>query len=222
MTFHVFDVDYTLIKKSSSLYFLLEVLGEKLVRFEQVRGLLVDWLRYRLGRPNMDFIEEAIARLAGLDQGALEAAAKQCFETRIKKNIYVDACSLVRAAQDRGEPVVFASSTLKTILDPVEAFFGVQGSVSSELAFADGKTTGRLVRRSLFGGGKKAAVDALLERAGVPWQDVAFYSDSYTDLPLLEAAGRPVAVNPDRFLRRIASRRGWETLRFTRTLGAGR
>jgi phosphoserine phosphatase len=40
------------------------------------------------------------------------------------------------------------------------------------------------------------------------------YSDSHTDLPFLEAVGHPVAVNPDRALRRIARERGWPILRF--------
>ena len=40
------------------------------------------------------------------------------------------------------------------------------------------------------------------------------YSDSYSDLPFLEAVGNPVAVNPDRGLRRIAAERGWPVLRF--------
>src|SRR6202034_3089519 len=44
------------------------------------------------------------------------------------------------------------------------------------------------------------------------------YSDSATDVPMLEAVGHPVAVNPDRALRRIAQLRGWEVVRFERTL----
>jgi hypothetical protein len=46
------------------------------------------------------------------------------------------------------------------------------------------------------------------------------YSDSATDLPMLEAVGHPVAVNPDRTLRRIAAARDWEILRFGRPTGA--
>jgi phosphoserine phosphatase len=50
-------------------------------------------------------------------------------------------------------------------------------------------------------------------------EDISFYSDSYTDLPLLEFSGSPVAVNPDRFLTYEAKKRGWKILRFRETLG---
>ena len=41
------------------------------------------------------------------------------------------------------------------------------------------------------------------------------YSDSHTDVPFLEVVGHPVAVNPDRELRRIAADRGWPVLEFS-------
>jgi phosphoserine phosphatase len=49
--------------------------------------------------------------------------------------------------------------------------------------------------------------------------DICFYSDSYTDLPLLEFSGRAVAVNPDCFLEKQAKKQGWQILRFSETLG---
>jgi phosphoserine phosphatase len=65
----------------------------------------------------------------------------------------------------------------------------------------------------MFRGEKRNAVLAWLERTGADPRDCSFYSDSAYDLPLLEAVGRPVAVNPDRRLRRIARARGWEIMK---------
>ncbi|MDR3147897.1 MAG: haloacid dehalogenase-like hydrolase, partial [Treponema sp.] len=91
-------------------------------------------------------------------------------------------------------------------------------SIASALEFADGITTGRLKGKALFGPNKLEAVRNWLELRAVEPRDLWFYSDSYTDLPLLEFSGHPVAVNPDRFLRREALRRHWTILRWRKTL----
>ncbi|MDR1238510.1 MAG: HAD-IB family hydrolase [Treponema sp.] len=215
---HIFDVDYTLTRKSSSWYFLLEALETGLIHFSQVWGLSFEWLRYKAGIPNQDFIEEAVRHLAGIDRGALEDLAETCFTRRLRPNLYAEGLRLIKEIRGRGEEVLLASSSIRTLLRPLERFLGLGESVASVLEFAGGKTTGRLTGPSPFGPHKKAAVAARLEQRKIPPEEVRFYSDSYTDLPLLEWCGHPAAVNPDRVLIREAKRRGWEILRFRETL----
>jgi HAD superfamily hydrolase (TIGR01490 family) len=215
---HIFDIDDTVIRKSSAWHFLFEALKDGHVRFSQVCGLPLELVKYKLGRPDTDFIEKAVTRLAGLGKDGLERAAETCFERRIKPNIYTEAARLIREAQQRGEKVIFATSSLRDIVWPLERFFGIEGSIAAELEFQDGMTTGRLVGNSYFGPKKKAAVVEWLERNGLSVEEVCFYSDSYTDIPLLELCGRPAAVNPDRALTREAKKRGWEIMRFKEVL----
>ena len=66
----------------------------------------------------------------------------------------------------------------------------------------------------MVGEAKAAAVRALAAERGIDLVASIAYSDGHTDLPLLEAVGRAVAVNPDRRLRRTAAARGWPVLRF--------
>jgi HAD superfamily phosphoserine phosphatase-like hydrolase len=122
--------------------------------------------------------------------------------------------------KNRGEDILLASSSIYTLLRPLERFLGVRETIASVLEFAEGKTTGRLVGTSPFGKNKQTAVAAWLGERRIPPEEVRFYSDSYTDLPLLEWCGHPAAVNPDRILLREAKRRGWEVLRFRKTLGS--
>jgi len=214
---HIFDVDDTVIKKSSARHFLFEAMNAGLIRFSQIYGLPVEWLKYKLGRPDTDFVEKAVKRLAGIEKNALEQVAEACFERRIKPNIYTDAARLITEVRERGETVIFATSSLHTLIRPLERFFGIEGSLAGELEFRDGKTTGCLVAGSLFGVKKKAAVEVWLGRNGLSPGEVCFYSDSYTDIPLLEICGRPVAVNPDRILAKKAKKNGWEIKRFRET-----
>ncbi|MDR0315572.1 MAG: HAD-IB family hydrolase [Treponema sp.] len=216
---HIFDIDYTIIKKPGAWYFLREALAQGVIRFKQVQSLPFEWLRYKVGRPNMDFIEDTVKHLAGIEKAALENVAESCFARRLKPDIYSGAARLIKDLQQQGEPVIFATSSLDILIRPLEHFFGVSGSVCGVLEFADGKTTGHLAGNSAYGAKKKEAVQAWLEQRNIKPEDVRFYSDSYTDLPLLEYCGSPVAVNPDRFLAAKAKKRGWEMLRFRETLG---
>ena len=216
---NIFDIDNTVLKKTTTWYFLLESFSQKIIKFSQIRGLPLEWLRYKLGRPNQMFIEEAIKKLAGIDKTILEDVAQSCFENYMKKNIFLDAYKLINEMHQRKEKVIFASSSFYTLIQPLERFLGSSESVASALEFAQGKTTGRVVGESCFGISKKNAVEAWFNRQGQDPQDACFYTDSYTDLPLMEYCGQAVAVNPDRILEQAAKKHGWKILHFKKTLG---
>ncbi|GHV95258.1 hypothetical protein AGMMS50293_15780 [Spirochaetia bacterium] len=216
---HIFDVDYTVIRNSTTWYFLREALDRGVIGFSQIRGLPFEYIRYKLGRANQDFIEDAVKNIAGIEQSVLEDIAAACFTRRLRPNIYSGAASLIREIQNCGEQVFFATSSFHTLIKPLEQFLGITESVASTLEFASGKTTGRLVGSSFFGAKKKTAVEAWLKEHSLEPEEISFYSDSYTDLPLLEYCGHPVAVNPDRFLEREAKKRRWPILHFKETLG---
>jgi HAD superfamily hydrolase (TIGR01490 family) len=156
--------------------------------------------------------------MAGINKSDLERIAQTCFERQIRPNIYANAASLIREATGRGEQVIFASSSFDVIIQPLGDFFGIEGSLASRLEFSSGKTTGRLAGDSLFGQKKKEAVEKWLKQRGISPDSACFYSDSYTDIPLLEFCGTPVAVNPDRFLKKKALNQGWEIKYFKATV----
>jgi len=217
---HIFDIDDTIIKRTSIWYFLREALKDKTIRLTQIIRLPFYWLKYKMGVPDFDFIENTVINLAGIEKSALERIAEICFENSIKKVIYAGAERLIREAQGRGERVIFATSSIDIAIRPLERFFGIEGSLASELEFRDGRTTGYLVGESFFGEKKKTAVMAWLERNSLKSEDVCFYSDSYADIPLLESCGRPVAVNPDLVLTRKAKKHGWKIVRFKEMFNA--
>jgi HAD superfamily hydrolase (TIGR01490 family) len=211
---HIFDIDYTIIKKPSTLYFLLEALEKKVIGFSRFWHLPFEWLRYRLGLPNHDFIEEAVKRLAGIKKTVMEETACSAFEKRTKAGIYREAEKLIRDLKSRGERICFATSSIDIIIKPLEDYFGIHESLATSLEFLDGKASGKIIGQSFFGPKKKTAVESWLADNSLKTQDLRFYSDSYTDIPLLEFCGQAVAVNPDSFLAKEARKRGWEILRF--------
>jgi HAD superfamily hydrolase (TIGR01490 family) len=135
-------------------------------------------------------------------------------EEVLRPLVYAEPLSLVERHRSRGEPAYVVSATLQEVVETIAADLGFDGALGTICEVgADGKYTGRALR-ALHADAK---ADALRELARVEGFDLGLcwaYSDSHTDLPFLEAVGHPMAVNPDRRLRRIALGRGWPVLRF--------
>ena len=215
----IFDVDHTVVRKTSAEYFVTMAMKEGIIHFSQICRLPFDWIRYKLARPDNDFIEQTVKKLSRIKKSDLDRIAEDCFLKRIKPNIYKGAADLIQDSLKKGERVIFATSSFDFIIKPLETFFGIQGSLASEMEYSNGVTTGNLVGYSFFGKKKKTAAQAWMERNSIRPEDTSFYSDSYTDIPLLEYCGDPVAVNPDRILLEKANKLKWKVLKFTEVLG---
>ncbi len=207
-----FDVDHTLTRRSS---------GSRFVRLAMRRRILprrllfvIAWysLTYRLGIMRIRAREEGLPPLRGLRRETLEEVARESFEKWLKADLFPGAVKLVQKLHAEGRRVVLATSSLDFIVEPLARDLAVDGVLATTLEFRDGVCTGKLAGNPMFRGGKKAAVLAWLRQNAVEPGSCSFYSDSAYDLPLLEAVGHPVAVNPDRRLRRIARARGWDLM----------
>jgi len=216
---HIFDVDLTVVRKTSAEYFIKMAMKEGVIRFSQICRLPYELVKYKLARPDNDFIENTVKKLSGIKKDDLERISEICFEKRIKPNIYKGASDLIRGAFERGERVIFATSSFDFIIKPLERFFGIEGSLASEMEYSEGVTTGNLVGYSFFGQKKKTAAQVWMERNSILPKDVCFYSDSYTDIPLLDYCGNQAAVNPDRILLQKAKEKNWKVLKFKEVLG---
>ena len=120
--------------------------------------------------------------------------------------------TLVRQDVADGRSVVLATSSLDFIVDPIARYLGVEGVLATTLQFVNGACTGQMDGVPMFRKEKRERVLEFLQARGVNPSDCSFFSDSIYDLPLLESVGRPVAVNPDFRLRRIAKERGWRII----------
>ena len=102
------------------------------------------------------------------------------------------------------------------IVLPLADLLGVDGAICSRGEVDEqGCYTGRMAFYA-YGESKATAMRELAGRTGLDLAASSAYSDSGTDLPMLEAVGRPVAVNPDRALAKVARERGWEVRNFVK------
>jgi HAD superfamily hydrolase (TIGR01490 family) len=207
-----FDVDHTLTRRSS---------GSRYVALAMRRGVLpkrllfaIAWfsLTYHLGIIRLHTREEAIPYLRGLRRDTLEEIARETFRRWLKADIFPGAFELVRRLHGEGRRVMIATSSIDFIVAPLAEYLGIDGVLATTLEFQAGVCTGKIVGAPMFRGEKKNAVLAYLAETGTSAGDCSFYSDSAYDLPLLESVGKPVAVNPDSRLRRIAHARSWPVI----------
>lgn len=131
------------------------------------------------------------------------------FESHVLERVSARGRARVQEHQQAGHGVAIATSAVRQVAQPLARELSIPHLVCSELEVREGELTGAFDRPLCYGQGKLERAKALVLSLGGSMERAAFYSDSVTDLPLLEAVGHPVVVNPDARLRRIARRRGW-------------
>ena len=114
-----------------------------------------------------------------------------------------------------GRQVYIVSSAPEEIVMPIARMLGASGVVATRAEVVDGRYTGKLAFYA-YGQSKADAMRSLAKRAAIDLSASYAYSDSLTDLPMLEAVGNPRVVNPTRDLRKDAAARGWEVRDFRR------
>jgi HAD superfamily hydrolase (TIGR01490 family) len=215
-----FDLDKTLMQGSSAYQFGRAAYRAGLLGRRQLLADAIANIQFRLrGATDADSLalrERIAASLEGKRVVDLERLGVEVLGL-ILPRIYPQMLALAHEHQDAGRRayiVTAASQELADILAHVMALDGAVGSGISEVV--DGVYTGRPTGVFVYRSGKATAIEELAAREGIDLSESYAYSDSESDLPMLEAVGHPVAVNPDMTLARIARERGWDVLRFDR------
>jgi phosphoserine phosphatase len=132
--------------------------------------------------------------------------------------MYAEALELMELHRAAGHRVYLVSASPEEIVLPLADMLGVDGAICSRGEVdEEGRYTGAMAFYA-YGAEKATAMRELADRVGIDLASSSAYSDSATDLPMLEAVGRPVAVNADRALAKVAKERGWEMRSFTKPI----
>lgn len=212
----LFDMDRTLVRKETGSLF---VQYQRQVGEARRRDLLrvLYWVaQYTAGIIDAQAVAARVAlSLAGTDEAALSARCDDWFRRFVEPHV----CDLGRRAVEhhvaRGDVVAIVTGASPYVARPLARRLGIPHVVASELEVDDrGVFTGRFVQPLCYGSGKVERARLLARDLGFTLEDAIFYSDSYTDLPLLEVVAEPVVVNPDPRLARIAKERRWRVERW--------
>ena len=221
-----FDLDKTVIAKSSTLAFGRPFYQGGLVNRRAVLKSTYAQFYYLVAGADadqMDRMRDYLKQLcAGWDVAQVKAIVDETLHDLIDPLVYDEAVDLIEEHKAAGRRVVIVSSSGEEVVGPIGEMVGADEVVATRMVVEDGKYTGD-IEFYAYGVHKAEAIRALAERHGWDLADCYAYSDSMTDLPMLEEVGHPVAVNPDKALRRVATERGWPIREFQRPVSlAGR
>ncbi len=207
----LFDMDRTLIRKdSATLYTRYQRDVGEVGLWDVVR---VGWwlLQYTFGVIDAPRVaQKVLSGYRGRDEKSMIESCDVWFRDYVLPHVCDLGREAVRRHQDAGDVVAIVTSATPYAAEPLARELGIEHVVCTRLEVdAEGLFTGRLVQPMCYGPGKIELAQRMAEQEGFELGAATFYSDSITDLPLLERVERPVTVNPDARLRRLARRRGW-------------
>jgi HAD superfamily hydrolase (TIGR01490 family) len=214
-----FDLDKTIIAKSSVLAFGRPFYQNGLLNRRAVLRSAYAQFVFALAGADHDQIERMRAYLAsmvtGWDVTQVREIVSETLHEIIDPIVYNEAVDLIAMHKAAGRDVVIVSTSGEEVVAPIGAMLGADHVVATQMVVGDdGRYTGEISRYT-YGPEKAVAVRELAERNGYDLAGCYAYSDSVTDVPMLEAVGHPYAVNADRGLRKVAAERGWPTLTFS-------
>jgi HAD superfamily hydrolase (TIGR01490 family) len=136
---------------------------------------------------------------------------------RLIDSVRRESQALIDLHHEAGRDTYIVSASPVEIVDRLAKQVGMTGGIGTVAEIVDGSYTGDLAEPFCYGEGKAVAISKLAGERGYDLALCYAYSDSVSDLPMLELVGHPVAVNPDRALESIAYDRGWPIVEFSRT-----
>jgi len=213
-----FDLDKTIIAKSSVLAFGRPFYQGGLINRRAVLRSAYAQFVFALAGADHDQIERMRAYLTsmctGWDVSQVREIVSETLHEIIDPIVYDEAVELIAMHKAAGRDVVIVSTSGEEVVAPIGAMLGADHVLATRMVVEDGKYTGE-IERYTYGPEKAVAVVQLAEQCGYDLGGSYAYSDSVTDVPMLELVGHPYAVNADRTLRKIANEREWPLLTFS-------
>lgn len=204
-----FDLDRTLLDCNSATLWMRHEWDEGNVGVRQLAQASWWLLRYSLGHGGMEHaFLQAVASLAGKEEARMAERTRAWFEGQVRHRLRRGARDAIRRHREQGDRLVIATSSSPYAAGSALEAFAFDDYVCTTFEVVDGRFTGR-VAASAYGAAKAERVREWAEAHDIALERSAFYTDSMTDLALLEVVGEPVVVNPDRRLAREAVVRGW-------------
>jgi len=216
-----FDLDKTILAKSSSLMFAKPFYDGGLIgRADVLRSGYAQFV-YLVSGADHDQMDQMRRYLSALCTGwpvdQVRAIVEETLDDLVEPVIYSEADALIASHRSAGRDVIIISSSGTEVVEPIGARLGVDLALGTQMEIVDGKYTGEILFYA-YGEAKAQAMRELAQTRDIDLAASYAYTDSHTDLPMLELVGFPTAVNPDSELRRIAIEREWPVLDFEKPI----
>ena len=220
-----FDLDKTVIAKSSTLafgkpFYKAGFVGRRTLMkfgFAQIFYVLFGADENQLERAR----DQLVKLTAGWHRAEIEQLVEETLEEVAEPLVYAEALFLIDEHKRLGRDVYIVSASPVEIVRPIGRHIGVTNVIATRMKTDPAGFFLPEIEMYAMGPGKATAIRDLAEREGIDLEGSYAYSDSGTDLPMMEAVGNPVAVNPEKELRKHAEENSWPILEFKRPVTVG-
>lgn len=209
-----FDLDDTLLDGDSDSCWRTFMVEEQLVSADYAAECAERFEGdYRAGRLNAEeWTEFALRPLAGIPRAELQQLQARFQQRHLAPMVTEAAKALIARHRDAGDTCVIITGTNRFVSEPAAELFGVEHLLATEPEWRAGRLSGQMQGTPCYAEGKKEHLLRWAEQQGQGLEGLAFYSDSFNDLPLLRFSARPTAVNPDARLEQVARENDWPIL----------
>lgn len=214
MALAFFDLDNTLVAGDTAQAFSEYMVASELPTPDDFLTVNLAYMEdYDAGTLKLDdYMRYTLSPLFTLDE-TQRAAFIDGFIQRIVKDMALPkAFELLEQHKKSGDELIIISATGTHLVEPIAAYLGVKHALGVDIEYKDGFITGKLVGTPTFREGKVIRAEQWAEENGHTMEETYFYSDSHNDLPLLEKAHFPIAVDPDSILEKAANERNWKVI----------
>jgi HAD superfamily hydrolase (TIGR01490 family) len=205
-----FDVDRTLVSCNTGRLFLQDLRRRgEISLFRALRALF--WMaKYHLSLIDLQHVATSLAaQMEGWVERDFAERCRGWVEAEVLPLVLPGAHGQIEKHRAEGHVIAILSTSPTYVTAPIAEALGIEEVISTRFEVVGGQFTGKLVGPACVGKGKVYWAEDLGVRREVDLAQSWFYTDSYTDMPMLERVGNQVIVNPDPRLRRTAKRRGW-------------
>jgi HAD superfamily hydrolase (TIGR01490 family) len=206
----LFDMDRTLVRIDSATLFIRHQHRKGHAKWSDVARVAFWMMQYTLGVIDVERVAgHVLESFKGRHESWLLEQCEELFLHSVLGHVAQKGRAAVERHRTQGDFVAIITGATPYSARPLARELGIEHVVATELEVAAGLFTGKIKPPMSYGSGKVVLAERLAAVHGFSLAASTFYSDSITDLPLLERVGKPVAINPDARLRRIAQSRGW-------------
>lgn len=210
-----FDVDDTILKGASGVMLAKYLFMEKgksappSYIFDIIKALI----DVKTGSVDYEsLVEKGLTQFEGHSLAEMEEIALGCFDKYMRKSIYKMVYKEIVKHKNAGRKVVLLTASIQSLIDPLADFLGADKVIAMKPKFVNGKLTPHAEKPFCYHEGKLILAREYCQELGVDLKDCFFYSDSSSDLPLMEKVGHPRPTCPDPSLRRLALLKNWKML----------
>ena len=212
-----FDLDRTLIAGSSAFVFARAARDAGYIRIQDFLPDVVRALKFQFfgssDESSHSVRDRILSRVGGMNQADL-VGLNELVLPELLGLIRPEARALLDQHHAAGRETWIVSASPIELVEPLAIALGMTGGIGTKGEVDNGVYTGRLDGPFCYGDGKAEAITTLATQRGIDLANSWSYSDSMSDLPMMEIVGNAVAVNPDAELATLSRSRGWPVVVF--------